>query len=258
MNAVDVESKKVRVPSVVLGGILAEGTFEDPQNARIIYLAVGGLLLLAIVLGVGTWYWWRTSKVEHPALGPLEMMGTRTWRKGDFNSRVRHLEDARPANAIHEAEPVDDHDELDLDALGKQELAQFDDFSDLLPAAAGAAPVALVAAATASEAPADVQSEIADEVAAETAAEPSVNASDAPVGETVPDAPEAVETSVPEVAEVVEEPVVVPAKQGVIVIDTAPSSVAAQQLTFEEPAAEPSADDDPDHFDPLLRLNISE
>ncbi|MEQ1729538.1 MAG: hypothetical protein ABL982_14285 [Vicinamibacterales bacterium] len=255
MNAVDVESKKVRVPSVVLGGILAEGTFEDPQNARIIYLAVGGLLLLAIVLGVGTWYWWRTSKVEHPALGPLEMMGTRTWRKGDFNSRVRHLEDARPANAIHEAEPVDDPDELDLDALGKQDLAQFDDFSDLLPADAGAAPVALVAAATASEAPADVQ----PEVAAETAAEPAVDASDAPVAETVPDAPEAVETSVPEVAEAVDEPVVAPAKQGVIVIDTAPSSAPAQQLTFEEPAAEPADDDDdPDHFDPLLRLNISE
>lgn len=220
----------VRVPTVVLGGILAEGTFEDPQNARIIYLAVAGLLLLAIVLGVGTWYWWRTSKVEHPALGPLEMMGTRTWRKGDFNSRARRLEDSRPANAIHEAEPVDDRDELDLDALGKLEPAQFDDFSDLLPAAAAAAPVALATVDAPDDAPA-VEAVSVEAVSVEPVSEEPVS----------------------------EEPVVAPAKQGVIVIDTAPSSAPAQQLTFDEPAAEPAADDDdPDHFDPLLRLNVSE
>jgi hypothetical protein len=275
VNAVDVVSTKMRVPSVVpmkvRVGVLAEGTFDDPQNARIIYLAVAGLLLLAVVLGVGTWYWWRTNKVEHPALGPLEMMGTRTWRKGDFNSRERHLEEARPANAIHEAEPVEDRDELDLDALGKLEPAQFDDFSDLLPAAAAAAPVALAVAEAESEPDASTPETAADEAVEPFVAEPGPEpdsvpdsaadaesaAPDEPVEES--DAEPNAEAIVEPVVEPVAEPVVAPAKQAVIVIDTAPSPVASQQLTFEEPAAESEGDaDDDDHFDPLLRLNITE
>ena len=56
-------------------GLIAEGNFQDPHNARLLYLASGGLLLLGLALGIGTWLWWRSSKVEHPALGPLEVIG---------------------------------------------------------------------------------------------------------------------------------------------------------------------------------------
>ena len=241
MNAVDVVSSKVSMSSVMpmrlRGGLLAEGTFEDPENARIIYLAVAGLLVLAIVLGVGTWYWWRTSKVEHPALGPLEMMGSRPWRKGDFNSRAKFLEAARPTNAIHEPDPLNEPDEFDLDALVNLEAAKFDDFADLVPVAPSDAPVAAAGAVD--------EAAVAESVV-ESSAEPAGPAVSV-VSDTEP--------------EPVVEPASAPVKQGVIVIDTAPSTPAPLQLTFDEPAssgADADGSTDPDHFDPLLRLNISE
>lgn len=117
----------------VSGMVLAE-RFEDPENARTIYLMAGGLTLLAVLLGVGTYLWWRTSKVEHPSLGPLEVMGTRRWSKGDYASRQRRLEAARPADRLQAqgddtaaggvAEPVD------LGAIANEVPPSFDDLFD--------------------------------------------------------------------------------------------------------------------------------
>jgi hypothetical protein len=223
-------------------GVVAEGSFSDPDNARIIYLTVAGLLLLALALAVGTWWWWRNNKVEHPALGPLEMMGTRTWQKSDFNARAKRLEASRPANAIHEAEPM--RDELDLDVLGRLEPAQFDDFSDLLPVAPAEAAVVAESGVV------DAVEPGADAVAAEPELEAVVEAAAEPVVEAEP---------VVQAEPVVEaEPVAEPerVKRGVIVIDTAPPEPAALQLAFAEPADLDGEDDD--HFDPLLRSNTSE
>lgn len=108
-------------------GIIAEGSFQDPHNARLLYLASGGLLLLGLALGIGTWLWWRSSKVEHPALGPLEVMSQRSWAADDFVSQRRRLDEARPAGAERQFVPPD---EVELDDAKKAAPADFDDLAD--------------------------------------------------------------------------------------------------------------------------------
>ena len=71
-----------------IGAVLGADTFDDPENARVILLSAAGLLLLAVLVAAGTIWWWRSSRVEHPALGPLEVMGSRSWFKGDYTSRL--------------------------------------------------------------------------------------------------------------------------------------------------------------------------
>ncbi len=46
--------------------------FTDPENARIIFFAAGGLLVIAIGVVVATIVWWRSSGIEPTALAPLE------------------------------------------------------------------------------------------------------------------------------------------------------------------------------------------
>jgi hypothetical protein len=247
VNVVDDVRTAAGLAPAIVRGVVGDGRFEDPDNARIIYLAVAGLVLLAVALGVGTWYWWRTSKIEHPALGPLEMMGTRTWHRSDFNRRAKRLEAARPANAIHEAEPVVEADELDLDAIGKLEPAQFDDFSDLLPGAAASEPQS-------------AEPQVVDEAVAAVLATVAPDAESAADAERVVDVEPAVDEPAVDVepVDVEVEPAPEPVKQGIIVIDTAPSVPAPLQLTFAADASDGDASDDADHFDPLLRLNTSE
>jgi len=69
--------------------------FSDPKNARIILMAAGGLLVLAIALVVATVLWWRSSGVEPSALAPLEVMSTRQWWDGDDDSRRELLDEVR-------------------------------------------------------------------------------------------------------------------------------------------------------------------
>ena len=77
------------------GVVLAEN-FSDPENARIIFFAAGGLLVMAIGVAVGTVLWWRSSAVEHPALAPLEVMSSKSWMRADEEDRVDRLDAVRP------------------------------------------------------------------------------------------------------------------------------------------------------------------
>ena len=120
-------------------GVLWGTQITDPENERTIYIAAGGLLLLAIALAVGTVWWWRNSRVEHPALGPLEVMGTRSWWKGDWTARRRRLDEVRPAGA----EPGDPDEQVDLSAVATAEALPFDDLADPADAAAAPASVSL-------------------------------------------------------------------------------------------------------------------
>jgi hypothetical protein len=106
--------------SVVDG--LAVTNFTDPHNQRVIYLAVGGLVLLAVLVAIGTVVWWRATKAEHPALAPLEVMSTRKFEKGDYTDRKRVLDDVRPPG--HEPDPHDDavSDVVDLEAAAEAPL----------------------------------------------------------------------------------------------------------------------------------------
>lgn len=79
--------------------MLLADTFEDPERARVIYLAAGGLVLVALLVIAGTVWWWRSAAVEHPALGPLEVMGTKSWWNSDQSDRRERLESVRPDGA---------------------------------------------------------------------------------------------------------------------------------------------------------------
>ena len=110
-------------------GLIADGSFDDPENARVIYLAAGGLLLLAVLLGLGTWLWWRSAKVEHPALAPLEVMGTRRWWKGDFTERRRRLDEVRPVHDDGTGLEPEVHVDLDQ-VMVREDPHSFDDLLD--------------------------------------------------------------------------------------------------------------------------------
>ena len=157
--------------------VLAEGSFDDPENARIILLAAGGLVLLAVLVGLGTLWWWRTVKVEHPALAPLEVMGTRSWWKGDYTSRRRRLEDARPAGAQpFDAVPASSDDPVDLEAAALASPPEFDDLLEVPLSGEGA--LAEVAAAGAQP---DAVAAVVVEAAAGEAVEGEVVGAEVPV-----------------------------------------------------------------------------
>jgi hypothetical protein len=92
-------------------GLLAAENFTDPKNARIVYLAAGGLALLGVLMLLATIAWWRNSRVEHPALAPLEVMGDRRFGKAPDGEQRRLLDDVRPEGAkplpVARPEPVD-------------------------------------------------------------------------------------------------------------------------------------------------------
>ena len=69
--------------------------FTDPENARIIFFAAGGLLVIAIGVVVATIVWWRSSGIEPTALAPLEVMSTRSWWDGDEDTRREQVEAVR-------------------------------------------------------------------------------------------------------------------------------------------------------------------
>lgn len=134
-------------PRATLCAVLA-ANFSDPEHARIIYLAAGGLVLMAIGLVGGTVWWWRSSAVEHPALGPLEMMSTKVFRSSDEEMRREIIEAARPGAQV--VDELEVHDEFleQLDGDPSSELS----FAGLMPADNDAVEFADVAVAAA-EAP---------------------------------------------------------------------------------------------------------
>jgi hypothetical protein len=152
-------------------GIVA-GDFNDPTNERLIYLSAAGLVVVGIGLLVGTIWWWRRGRQEHPALAPLEVMGARAWAHAPEGERKRRLEQARlSGTGVLADEPIA-AEPLDLEALVRSVPQAFDDLREpsaliALPAVAEAAdePGADVAAADGAEPVADESAKQADEPA---------------------------------------------------------------------------------------------
>jgi hypothetical protein len=123
--------------SLAVSGLLAQD-LTDAEATRRVFLTAGGLLLLGLALLVGTVWWWRATRPEHPVLGPLEVMSERRWLKLPADERRKRIDAHRPAGVI----PDDAHqpvmaqpDEVDLsvlvasigaDPVGPVDLAQFD------------------------------------------------------------------------------------------------------------------------------------
>ena len=121
-----------------VGFVLLAATFDDPENARIILLSAAGLVLLGALIAAGTVWWWRSSEVEHPALGPLEVMGSRAWWRGDYALRRRRLEAARPPGAEPADAPTTSSLEpVDLEAASLALPREFDDLLEFPPATSG-------------------------------------------------------------------------------------------------------------------------
>ena len=118
------------VASVRLGvyGITASN-FTDPKHERMIYFAVGALVLLGILMIVGTVVWWRGTRSEHSALAPLELMGSRSWDKASFPERRRRLDNVRVRTA-EAADATPPPERLDLDASLRAFEPGFDDLRD--------------------------------------------------------------------------------------------------------------------------------
>lgn len=134
--------------SMMLASGVAADSFSDPENARIIYLVAGGLVFVAVALAVGTVWWWRSSKTEHPALGPLEVMGSRRWWRSDYNERVRRLQEARPDGSQLGTADEPAAVPVDLQSLVRN---PHDGYDDLLDDDARAAKLAAAEAAAAAE-----------------------------------------------------------------------------------------------------------
>lgn len=108
---------------------LLAAQFEDPENARLIYLAAGGLVVVAILVVVGTVWWWRSAAVEHPSLGPLEVMGSRSWAKADDVERQQELDAVRPQGATQDDTSLIVPDPVDLLEADRERPIDFDDLA---------------------------------------------------------------------------------------------------------------------------------
>jgi hypothetical protein len=104
--------------------------FSDPTNERIIVLSAVGLFVVGAALLVGTILWWRRGRQEHPALAPLEVMGTRAWAKAPEGDRHRRIERVRvEGHQPGPDEPVRP-EPVDLQALVRSVPQAFDDLRE--------------------------------------------------------------------------------------------------------------------------------
>jgi hypothetical protein len=116
-------------PGRALHGIVS-ATFSDPTNERLIYMAAAGLVIVGVALLVGTILWWHRGRQEHPALAPLEVMGSHGWEKAPEGERRRILNSVRiNGEPVSDAEVVRP-DAVDLQALVRSVPQAFDDLRE--------------------------------------------------------------------------------------------------------------------------------
>jgi hypothetical protein len=67
-------------------------------GSTVTVLVAALVVLGCAMIGVAVWLV-RATRADPPALGPLEVMGARRWRRGNADRRQTKLETARPAGA---------------------------------------------------------------------------------------------------------------------------------------------------------------
>ncbi len=110
--------------SAVLGAELTES-----QAALRVFLAAGGLVVAGLSLLLLTIWWWRHTRPEPPALGPLEVMGDRKWATAPDSERRRLIEEFRPVGA-EPSNRVVDPQPVDLSVLARDVPRTFDDLRE--------------------------------------------------------------------------------------------------------------------------------
>ena len=111
-------------------GVLVGSNFNDPTNERLIFLSAAGLAVVGIALLVGTILWWRRGRQEHPALAPLEVLGSRAWTKAPEGDRRRRLEKVRVGGSAASVDDPERSEPLDLEALVRSVPQAFDDLKE--------------------------------------------------------------------------------------------------------------------------------
>lgn len=112
----------------VEGARLVAAELTEAQASLRVYLTAGGLALLGVLLTLYTIWWWRGTRPEPPALGPLEVMSDRRWDKAGEPDRRRWVDGHRPAGALALDGHVAGPEPIDLSVLARSSV---DDFGDL-------------------------------------------------------------------------------------------------------------------------------
>ena len=88
------------------------------STATITLLLVAALLAIAATMVVLAVWLIRTTRTDPPALGPLEVMGDRSWRRADGDRRTETLAGVRPPGSSLPAPMVPLEEEPAADADG--------------------------------------------------------------------------------------------------------------------------------------------
>jgi hypothetical protein len=123
--------ENVSMPSVhatLSAAALGDELTENEASVRV-FLTAGGLAVLGLALTLFTIWWWRGTKPEPPALGPLEVMSDRRWQTASESERMRMIDLHRPAGSFvmdGRMDPVP----IDLSVLARDLPSGFDDLRD--------------------------------------------------------------------------------------------------------------------------------
>lgn len=112
----------------LIAAALGDELTEREASVRV-FLTAGGLAILGCALLLFTIWWWRGTKPEPPALGPLEIMSDRRWHAASDNERRRLVEVNRPDAALR-LEGVQAPVPIDLSELARDQPSGFDDLRD--------------------------------------------------------------------------------------------------------------------------------
>lgn len=112
----------------------------DTASTRIVQATIGALVLVGVALALVAVWLVRTTRHDDPVLGPLELMGSRSWRRSDPVAQRRAIDEVRPPGAepLERMRPIPERD-LEFERgprLGDlSDLAEGDDANDASSAA---------------------------------------------------------------------------------------------------------------------------
>lgn len=140
-------SVRRRHHSVLVGSTSGAITATGSEDTRTVLAIVVLLAVVGIGLAMLSMWVFRVTRPDRELLAPLEVMGDRTWRRGDPVWQRRRLDEVRPPDAAPfrptSAPPaIDESYDAGPTAPGFEDLSDPDDGADGADGADGGAPAA--------------------------------------------------------------------------------------------------------------------